>query len=114
MPYVPAALGWVQESGKCDPLHDTDILQFLHWHIQQDDPTSLHPKHNKEQLYLQEIIRVAKMTCYFSVASFKFLKFSYVVAMAKSKNQLEMVASPIQLYMHKYSMYMYGEHITYY
>lgn len=48
MPCVPVALGWVQESGKCDPQHDTGILQCLHWRIPQDDPTLLHPEHNKE------------------------------------------------------------------
>lgn len=53
MPCVPAALGLVQESGKCDPQHGTNILQFLHWRIPQDDPTLLHPeqKNYKEHLF---------------------------------------------------------------
>ena len=54
MPCVPAALGWVQESGKCDPQHGKDILQFLHWRIPQDDPTSLHPEQNKEYLFISK------------------------------------------------------------
>ena len=91
MPYVPAALGWVQESGKCDPLHDTDILQFLHWHIQQDDPTSLHPKHNTEQLYLQEIIRVAIMLLLSRII--QILEILCVAAMAKSKYQNGYIAN---------------------